>query len=328
MREKQKTYNSIWRRLINDIYVRKDVDEFLLHKETCSSTEFDEASAQLWKAAEELNSSSMEEWISNEKLALQLVRSYEKKRSNRRITLYKKWGGIAATILLCVFLGVYSFHTSFDMAVAQNEIHVPYGKRQKVILPDGTKVILNAGSYLKYPQQFGNESRNIVFKGEAFFDVAKNKNCPFIIQSQDYKVRVLGTTFNLNNYEDSEELQLTLCTGKVLMNFGEEQLKLSPGEQLVLDKSSMHLEREHVNTQNYMLWMQNKLYFNRTPIQEVIRRLERIYNCTIQLNQQGVYNNRLSGTHDNKSLEAVLESICLATGIKYKKGNNSYILYK
>lgn len=65
------------------------------------------------------------------------------------------------------------------------------------------------------------------FQGEAYFDVAKNKDCPFIIQSQDYKIRVLGTTFNLNNYEDSEELQLTLCTGKVLMNFGEEQLKLT-----------------------------------------------------------------------------------------------------
>ena len=123
----------------------------------------------------------------------------------------------------------------------------------------------------------------------------------------------MGTTFNLNNYEDSEELQLTLCTGKVLMNFGEEQLKLTPGEQLVLDKTNMHLEREHVNTQNYMLWMQNKLYFNRTPIQEVTRRLERVYNCTIRL---------------DSSLESVLESIRLATGIKYRKANNSYILYK
>ena len=96
--------------------------------------------------------------------------------------------------------------------------------------------MLNASSYMKYPRQFGKEGRYVHFKGEAYFDVAKNKDCPFIIQSQDYKIRVLGTTFNLNNYEDSEELQLTLCTGKVLMNFGEEQLKLTPGEQLVLDK--------------------------------------------------------------------------------------------
>lgn len=181
------------------------------------------------------------------------------------------------------------------MKVAQYEIHVPYGKRQKVVLPDGTKVILNAGSYMKYPRQFGKEDRYVHFKGEAYFDVAKNKDCPFIIQSQDYKIRVLGTTFNLNNYEDSEELQLTLCTGKVLMNFGEEQLKLTPGEQLVLDKTNMHLEREHVNTQNYMLWMQNKLYFNRTPIQEVTRRLERVYNYTIQLDSSFVFNNFLSG---------------------------------
>ena len=231
-------------------------------------------------------------------------------------------------IAFASFLSVVYFANPAGMKVAQYEIHVPYGKRQKVVLPDGTKVILNAGSYMKYPRQFGKEGRYVHFKGEAYFDVAKNKDCPFIIQSQDYKIRVLGTTFNLNNYEDSEELQLTLCTGKVLMNFGEEQLKLTPGEQLVLDKTNMHLEREHVNTQNYMLWMQNKLYFNRTPIQEVTRRLERVYNCTIRLDSSFVFNNFLSGTHDNRSLEAVLESIRLATGIKYRKANNSYILYK
>ena len=101
----------------------------------------------------------------------------------------------------------------------------------------------------------------------------------------------MGTTFNLNNYEDSEELQLTLCTGKVLMNFGEEQLKLDSRRAIGLDKTNMHLEREHVNTQNYMLWMQNKLYFNRTPIQEVTRRLERVYNYTIQLDSSFVFNN-------------------------------------
>lgn len=110
--------------------------------------------------------------------------------------------------------------------------------------------------------------------------------------------------------------------------FRRRTIETDPGEQLVLDKTNMHLEREHVNTQNYMLWMQNKLYFNRTPIQEVTRRLERVYNCTIRLDSSFVFNNFLSGTHDNRSLEAVLESIRLATGIKYRKANNSYILYK
>lgn len=328
MKEKQKIDYSVWSRLVDGIYTCKDVEQLLVNKKIDLSDDFDKASSHLWRAGEELSSSSLEEWISNEQTAFQLIRNYEDKHRRRRIALYKKWGSIAAAILLCFVLGVSYFSTSENVGIAQYEIHVPYGKRQKVELPDGTKVILNAGSYLKYPGQFGKENRCIQFKGEAYFDVAKNENSPFIIQSQDYKVHVLGTTFNLNNYEDSEELQLTLCTGKVLMNFGEEQLKLTPGEQLVLDKTNMHLEREHVNTQNYMLWMQNKLYFNRTPIQEVVRRLERVYNCTIQLDKNVVFNNLLSGTHDNKNLEAVLKSIRLATGIKYKKENGSYILYK
>mgnify|MGYP000093233463 FL=1 len=104
-------------------------------------------------------------------------------------------GGIAAAVLLCIVLSVVYFANPADMKVAQYEIYVPYGKRQKVVLPDGTKVILNAGSYMKYPRQFGKEDRYVHFKGEAYFDVAKNKDCPFIIQSQDYKIRVLGTNF-------------------------------------------------------------------------------------------------------------------------------------
>lgn len=328
MKEKQKIHYSIWKRLVDGIYTCKDVEDLLVKKNMSQANDFEEASAHLWQAGEECPSSSVEEWIANEQQAFQLIRNYENRRRMHRITVVKKWGSIAAAILLCVVWGLDYFAAPINKQVAQYEIYVPYGQRQKVVLPDGTKIVLNAGSYLKYPEQFGKENRYVYFKGEAYFDVVKNTNYPFIIQSEDYKVRVLGTTFNLYNYEDSEELRLTLCTGKVLMNFGEEQLKLDPGEQLVLDKNNMYLEREHVNTQNYTLWMQNKLYFNRTPIQEVIRRVERAYNCTIKLDPNIALNNFISGTHDNKSLEAVLKSIRLATGIKYKKENGSYILYK
>lgn len=328
MKEKQKIHYSIWKRLVDGIYTCKDVEDLLVKKNMSQANDFEEASAHLWQAGEECSSSSVEEWIANEQQAFQLIRNYENKRRMHRITVVKKWGCIAAAILLCVVWGLDYFAAPINKQVAQYEIYVPYGQRQKVVLPDGTKIILNAGSYLKYPEQFGKDNRCVYFKGEAYFDVVKNENYPFIIQSEDYKVRVLGTTFNLYNYDDSEELRLTLCTGKVLMNFGEEQLKLDPGEQLVLDKTNMYLEREHVNTQNYTLWMQNKLYFNRTPIQEVIRRVERAYNCTIKLDRNIALNNFISGTHDNKSLEAVLKSIRLATGIKYKKENDLYILYK
>lgn len=329
MKENSKIDYSLWNRLADGIYTCKEVESLAaqVHKKPEPTPGFEEASARVWQAGGELSSSS-EEWVADGQLALQLVRNYERRLRSQRIAFYKKWGSIAAVILLGIVLGVSYLTISSDRPVAQCEIQVPYGKKQKVVLPDGTKVILNAGSYLKYPKQFGEKYRHVVFQGEGYFEVVKKEDRPFVIQSQAYKVRVLGTTFNLNNYEDSEELQLTLCTGKVVMNFGEEQLKLSPGEQLVLDKTTMHLEREQVNTKNFMLWMQNKLYFNHTPLQEVIRRLERMYNCTIKLDKNQTFTNYLSGTHDNKSLEAVLKSIRLATGINYKKENDFYLLYK
>lgn len=192
MKEKQKIHYSVWKRFVDGIYTCKDIEELLADKKTDRSKDFDEASACLWKTGEEESSSSWEEWISNERQALQIISNYEDRRRSHSIYLVKKWGGIAAAVLLCIVLSVVYFANPADMKVAQYEIHVPYGKRQKVVLPDGTKVILNAGSYMKYPRQFGKEDRYVHFKGEAYFDVAKNKDCPFIIQSQDFVIRNFG----------------------------------------------------------------------------------------------------------------------------------------
>ena len=225
-----------------------------------------------------------------------------------------------------------------------------------VVLDDG--LFLACESTLQHKAVMRSNFSSAVAGGEGLFNLSLNGNGVFCIESECPKEELIEIELQNDvlkvdgNYAIawSKSLDFTVersgksligsaasgeglvnvyrGTGKVLMNFGEEQLKLTPGEQLVLDKTNMHLEREHVNTQNYMLWMQNKLYFNRTPIQEVTRRLERVYNYTIQLDSSFVFNNFLSGTHDNRSLEAVLESIRLATGIKYRKENNSYILYK
>lgn len=190
MKEKQKIHYSVWKRFVDGIYTCKDIEELLADTKTDRSKDFDEASACLWKTGEEESSSSWEEWISNERQALQIISNYEDRRRNHSIYLVKKWGSIAAAILLCIVLSVVYFANPAGMKVAQYEIHVPYGKRQKVVLPDGTKVILNAGSYMKYPRQFGKEGRYVHFKGEAYFDVAKIKTVLSL-----FKVRIIKYVF-------------------------------------------------------------------------------------------------------------------------------------
>ncbi len=127
MKEKQKIHYSVWKRFVDGIYTCKDIEELLADTKTDRSKDFDEASACLWKTGEEESSSSWEEWISNERQALQIISNYEDRRRNHSIYLVKKWGSIAAAILLCIVLSVVYFANPAGMKVAQYEIHVPYG---------------------------------------------------------------------------------------------------------------------------------------------------------------------------------------------------------
>ncbi len=320
---------SRWKRFTDKIYTLSDLDVLLTQIRTTAREDFEEVSQQLWKEAELMNNPSLTELMENERIAFELLNYRKKKERTNRIVRMKKWGSIAAAVILCIsFGGIYYFHVHKQTSIVFCEIQVPYGKMQTETLPDGTIVTLNAGSVLRYPEKFDSDKRYVEFTGEGFFDVSEGKNCPFIISTKGYDVKVLGTSFNLQNYVESEHLSLTLCSGKIQLIFEEEQISLRPGEQLLLNKQNNELERSKVNVRNYTSWMKGKLYFNKTPIEEVVRMLERYYDCRIELDSRSVFTNKVSGTHDNKSLEAVLHSIELATGIQSRKENERYILYK
>ena len=114
MKEKQKIHYSVWKRFVDGIYTCKDIEELLADKKTDRSKDFDEASACLWKTGEEESSSSWEEWISNERQALQIISNYEDRRRSQSIYLVKKWGSIAAAVLLCIVLSVVYFANPAD----------------------------------------------------------------------------------------------------------------------------------------------------------------------------------------------------------------------
>lgn len=322
---------SRWRRYVDNLYTCTDLDTLIKKlKEEEDTTDFDATSQKLWEEAEELSQPTLQEYIKNQQLAISLLEAWEQKKQNKRILYFKKWGSIAAMFIVSLSLTIALISRSFkqNYTIAMHEIYAPYGSKKAFTLPDGTHVTLNAGSYLKYPQTFTKDSRVVEFRGEGFFHVTKNKKWPFIIKSGGYKVSVLGTTFNVNNYNENESMALTLCTGKVLVNFDNEQICLKPGEQLLVNKKDHQMERCKVDIDNYSLWMKGKLYFDKTPIQEVVRMLERCYDCSIKLKGNGPFINRLSGTHDNKDLQSVLRSIEMICGYKYKQENGIYVLYK
>lgn len=256
---------------------------------------------------------------------LKRIRQGERRRSFRFVWRY----AAAAVLCLAFAYGIYSWvgqqHTAH---ILYTQVTAGNGEKRAVDLPDGSRVILNAGSTLHYPAAFSDDLRKVEMDGEAFFEVKPDKTKPFVIHTADADVRVLGTSFNVRAYTADEQVAVCVKTGKVEVAVAEGTMRLLPDEEIVLDKASREISKRRESAEKVTVWLKGGLYFNRTPIRSVIHQLERIYNCRIEFAPGRKYNDYLYGEHDNRSLEAVLNSIRYSTGIKHRKEGDIILLYK
>ncbi len=216
-----------------------------------------------------------------------------------------------------------------------NELSVPYGKQFDLVLSDGTKIKLNAGTSIKYPVQFlVGKSRKVFLKGEAYFDVAKDKEHPFIINANDINVRVLGTSFNMSYYEEDDEISTVLIEGAVaLYEEGKENDKttetiLTPGHKASWNKASKKMMVSKVDIGIYTAWKDGILLFKNTPFHLIKKKLERhfdvvIDNQFIHLDKQ-VY----TASFKEETIEDILESFKEDTPFGYTKENNTITINK
>lgn len=174
--------------------------------------------------------------------------------------------------------------------VVYNTLTVPYGKQFELVLSDGTKVNLNSGSSIKYPVQFAaNENREVSLNGEAYFDVAKNPENPFIVNANELKVRVLGTKFNLSAYPEESTISTVLVEGLVGLyddnHYNSETATLiTPGFKGSYNESDRTILKEKVDTRIYTSWINGQLIFRNIPFKNIIKKLERNYNVQITNN--------------------------------------------
>ena len=166
-----------------------------------------------------------------------------------------------------------------------NIIITPKGGQYQVVLSDGTHVWLNAASSLRYPASFAYlKERRVTLTGEAYFEVAKNKSIPFIVNSGGQEIRVLGTHFNVNSYNDEPEIKTTLLEGSVLIN---NSSVLHPGEQASVSGHNIHISA--ADTELATAWKNNKFMFENEDIQSIMRMIGRWYDVDI------IYSGNLSG---------------------------------
>jgi len=217
--------------------------------------------------------------------------------------------------------------------LAYNELTVPYGKTFRLVLSDGTSVSLNAGTSLKYPIRFiKGKDRQVFLKGEAYFDVTKDTESPFVVNVNEMNVRVLGTQFNVSSYPEDLSYNTVLVEGSVGIYKKGKQFNienttlLKPGFRAAWNKSSEVLNIEKVNTNIYTGWISGKLIFKNLPFKIIRKKLERHYNVTIVNNNKALENKTYNATFDTQKIEEVLEILNKSFSIKYKIEENKVII--
>ena len=208
-----------------------------------------------------------------------------------------------------------------------NKILVPYGKRTDVVLSDSTHIYINAGSKLVYPRTFEKGVREVLLEGEAYFDVARNEKCPFIVKTNGMDVQVLGTSFNVRAYCDEDSTAVVLAKGSVEVGAGKRdgKIRLAPNEMLVCTAGTTSVQT--VDVAEYVGWKDDMLVVNGKPVGTVLRQLERYYNCSIKTDERTV-GRLLSGKLNlHADVRNVMESICLLLDVRYEyKGEKEFIL--
>lgn len=168
-----------------------------------------------------------------------------------------------------------------------NRLIVPNGGEYNIELSDGTMVYLNAGSELTYPVNFVGKVREVRLKGEAYFKVARDEACPFVVKTEGMDVRVLGTEFNLNAYEGQPYTATTLVTGVVEIEVrGHQPVLLQPDHQARFDRETAAVECVKVNTLPYTAWKDGKFVFYHEPLGSITARLEKWYDVTIVYSEE------------------------------------------
>lgn len=289
---------------------------------------------QLWLEASELN---YQEFLTLRRLydfsmgnvAENLpCRAEGKRRSRNRL-----WAGViqiaAAVVITFACTHYYLMHTygGEDDAVMQT-LYVPAGQRAELTLTDGTKVWLNALTTFAFPNKFSETSREVYLDGEAYFDVEPDREKLFSVHTQEYRVNVLGTEFNVSAYRKNQLFETSLIKGsvEVVSHSNDARIRLTPGHRAYLANGV--LVSSIIPNYDHFLWTQGILCFEHERMEDIFGKLELYYDIKIVNTNTKINRMRYTGKFRTKDgVEHVLNVLKIPTGLRYKKDNEKNIIY-
>jgi len=209
-----------------------------------------------------------------------------------------------------------------DFKPRYNQLIVPHGKRTHLHLSDGSRLCVNSGTRVVYPLRFGTGDRKIYLEGEAYLEVSRDESRPFIVKTEQFEVKVLGTKFNVFAYPGAAKKQIVLVEGGVLVDDSKTSRKMKPGELVEKTSSGLSPAKE-VKAESYISWINNTLTYDNEPLRAVFDRLHHYYGLNFDI-KCDISNMYVSGKLDlQETPEDVLASISFSVPVECIRAGDS-----
>lgn len=241
----------------------------------------------------------------------------------------KIWQRVAvACIIVVLSLANYNmFHKQKQLSTQNFTVSAEKGQRAFVTLPDSTKVWLNSDTKISYPADYGMKERNVALMGEAYFEVAKNPDKRFIVETKGMQVEALGTAFNINAYKNDNKIIASLFSGSVRVSYEDHVTILKPHESVKVDLLTRDFfQYEDNNMKDIALWRENEITFDGESLEEIAHIINRLYNTTIYIEDESLKKECYIGTVRNNSLENFIDIINLTTPVVYENKGDTVFL--
>lgn len=290
-----------------------------------NKAEYDKV-AQLWNGQEELfnnihfNTTAAWEKVSAKTTAPPL------QTEQKKTVPFPAWGKYLIAAAAILLLGIFILKPAANNSGMQ--VAIADADNKDVVLPDNSHVTLRKGSKLSYPATFAANERNVSLEGEAFFEVTRNEQKPFVIEAQSVSVKVLGTSFDVKC--DGASAKVTVATGKVQMTSAKNKSEfviLTKGEYGTL--ADNRLTEQLTGDNNYLFWKTGMLQYDNKPLSYIVSELSYYYDKTITIDSSGragIKDQLITISFNKQTIDKVMEELCLVAQCKWQQKDNQYVI--
>ncbi len=281
---------------------------------------------ELWNKS--LEKCSGDTSMTHKSEALHLIKDYNETKTRYINTRILKWAAVA-----CLLIGL-GWMIKNQIASHNYDIYKSsYSQVQEIDLVDGSQISLGAASKISVSKNFNKQNRDLSLEGMAFFNVAKDKQHPFTIKTEQMNITVVGTSFTIRSFNHEKTDIVTVNTGKVKVNTSgisnNNEFYLTHDKQLVFNKETGLINIKQVDSEKHKQWTNKSFYFNKTPLYQVITDLQNMYHVQIIIDDNSINNLVITGEYTYDDFSEIIKSICFVHNLKFEyKSKDQIIIYK